>query len=82
MGCRFAIGRAACGVCALILLSAVWLVAGSAVAAAATVQKQGYIPMADGTQLAYTVELPAGHRPVSRGAGVRRILRGQRRAVQ
>ncbi|MEA2673683.1 MAG: uncharacterized protein QOI92_875, partial [Chloroflexota bacterium] len=60
MGCRFAIGRAACGVCALILVSAVWLAAGSAVAAAATVQKQGYIPMADGTQLAYTVVLPTG----------------------
>jgi uncharacterized protein len=59
-GCRFAIGRVACGVCALIVLSAVWLSAGSAVAAAATVQKQGYVPMADGTQLAYTVELPAG----------------------
>jgi uncharacterized protein len=60
MGCRFAIGRAACGVCTLLLWSAVWLAAGSSVAAAATVQKQGYIPMADGTQLAYTVELPAG----------------------
>jgi putative CocE/NonD family hydrolase len=28
--------------------------------AAAAVQKQGYIPMADGTKLAYTVALPAG----------------------
>jgi putative CocE/NonD family hydrolase len=50
-----------------ILSSAVWLVAGSAVAAAATVQKQGYIQMADGTQLEYTVELPAstGRFPVA-----------------
>jgi hypothetical protein len=60
MGRRFAIGRLACSACALILLSAVGLAAGSTVAAAATVQQQGYIPMADGTQLAYTVELPAG----------------------
>jgi putative CocE/NonD family hydrolase len=59
-GCRFAIGRVACGVCLSILLSAVWLFAGSTVAAAATVQEQGYIPMTDGTQLEYTVELPAG----------------------
>jgi uncharacterized protein len=57
-GCRIAIGRVACGVCLLILVSAVWLSAGSAVAAAATVQEQGYIPMADGTQMEYTVELP------------------------
>jgi uncharacterized protein len=60
MGCRFAIGRAARGVCTLLLVSAVWFAAGSTVAAAATLQRQGYIPMADGTQLAYTVELPAG----------------------
>lgn len=44
----------------LILSSAVWLtVVSSAAAAPAPVQKQGYIPMADGTQLEYTVELPA-----------------------
>src|SRR3954451_356814 len=59
-GCRFAVGRAACRACLLFLLSAVWLFAGGAVAAAATVEKQGYIPMADGTQLEYTVDLPAG----------------------
>jgi hypothetical protein len=51
----------------LIVLSAVWLFAGSTVAGAATVQQQGYIPMADGTQLEYTVELPAstGRFPVA-----------------
>jgi hypothetical protein len=51
----------------LILLSAVWLSLGSAAAAASTVQKQGYIPMADGTQLEYTVDLPAstGRFPVA-----------------
>jgi hypothetical protein len=56
----------ACGIC-LILLSALWLFAGGAVAAAATVEKQGYIPMADGTQLEYTVDLPAstGQFPVA-----------------
>src|SRR3954463_10257885 len=59
-GCRFAVGRAAYRACLLFLLSAVWLFAGGAVAAAATVEKQGYIPMADGTQLEYTVDLPAG----------------------
>jgi uncharacterized protein len=60
VGCRFAIGRVGCGVCLLVVCSAVWLFAGGAVAAAATVQRQGYIPMADGTQLEYTVDLPAG----------------------
>src|SRR3954467_2235441 len=43
-----------------ILVSAALLAAGPSVAAAATVAKQGYIPMADGTQLEYTVDLPAG----------------------
>jgi putative CocE/NonD family hydrolase len=43
----------------LIVLSAVWLSVGTAGAAAATVKRQGYIPMADGTKLAYTVELPS-----------------------
>jgi len=42
-----------------LLLSAVWLMAGAGLASAATVQQQGYIPMADGTQLEYTVNLPA-----------------------
>ncbi len=55
-GGRFAIGRVACG---LVLFCAVWLFFGSGVASAATVEKQGYIPMADGTQLEYTVDLPA-----------------------
>src|SRR4051794_41302950 len=59
-GCRVAIGRAACHAGLLFLLGAVWLFAGGAVAGAATVEKQGYIPMADGTQLEYTVDLPAG----------------------
>src|SRR5690348_17476738 len=41
--------------CRLLLLSsAVWLAAGSGVASAAAVEKQGYIPMADGTLLEYT----------------------------
>ncbi|MGH2886171.1 MAG: CocE/NonD family hydrolase, partial [Solirubrobacteraceae bacterium] len=66
-GCRFAIGRLVCGLSAVIALSALWLSAGAAPAAAATVQKQGYIPMADGTELAYTVEVPAstGRFPVA-----------------
>src|SRR3954454_2512811 len=59
-GSRFTTGRAACRACLLVLFSAVWLAAGSALAAAATVQKQGYIPMADGTKLEYTVDLPSG----------------------
>jgi putative CocE/NonD family hydrolase len=52
----------------LILLSAVWLTfIPTAAAATAPMQKQGYIPMADGTQLEYTVELPAstGRFPVA-----------------
>jgi len=56
-GCRCAVGRLACG---LVLTGAVWLLACAGVAAAATVEKQGYIPMADGTRLEYTVDLPAG----------------------
>jgi hypothetical protein len=62
---RFAIGRV---VCAAIVLGAAWLSAGAAVAAAAaTVQKQGYILIADGTELAYTVDLPSspGRFPVA-----------------
>jgi hypothetical protein len=66
-GCRFAIGRVLRRALGLILLGVVWLSAGATLAGAATVQKQGYIPMADGTQLAYTVELPAatGRFPVA-----------------
>jgi uncharacterized protein len=66
-GCRVAISRVVCGLRMLFLLSAVWLSAGAGTAAAATVQEQGYIPMADGTQLEYTVELPAatGRFPVA-----------------
>ncbi len=52
----------------LIVLTAVWLTfVSTAAAAAGPVQKQGYIPMADGAQLEYTVELPAatGRFPVA-----------------
>jgi putative CocE/NonD family hydrolase len=51
----------------LSVVSAMWFFAGSGVAAAATVQEQGYIPIADGTQLEYTVELPSatGRFPVA-----------------
>jgi putative CocE/NonD family hydrolase len=59
-GNRFAIGGAAWRGVRLVLLSAAWLWMGAAAAAAATVQQQGYIPMADGTQLAYTAVLPQG----------------------
>ncbi|MDX6641650.1 MAG: uncharacterized protein QOF12_2661 [Solirubrobacteraceae bacterium] len=50
-----------------ILASAVMLASGSSAASAATVEQQGHIPMADGTQLQYTVELPAptGRFPVA-----------------
>src|SRR3954452_7747311 len=41
-------------------LGVAWLLLGSCVASAATVEKQGYVPMADGTQLEYTVDLPSG----------------------
>src|SRR3954447_14806575 len=63
-GDRFALGRVVGGVCLFVVLSAVWLSAG---ASATTVKKQGYIPMADGTQLEYTVDLPdaAGRFPVA-----------------
>jgi putative CocE/NonD family hydrolase len=66
-GFRFAIGRAACCACLVLVSSVVWLAAGTAVASAAAVEKQGYIPMADGTQLEYTVELPGatGQFPVA-----------------
>ena len=58
--------RAQCKLGGLILSSAISLTFVST-AAAAPVQKQGYIPMADGTQLEYTVELPAstGRFPVA-----------------
>jgi uncharacterized protein len=64
---RLLTGRLASGLCLVIGLSAVWLSVGASAASAATVQKQGYIPMADGTQLEYTVELPAatGRFPVA-----------------
>ena len=67
MWSQFVVRRVPLRLCWLILLSAVWFAAGSAGAAAATVQEQGYIPMADGTQLEYTVELPAatGRFPVA-----------------
>jgi uncharacterized protein len=47
-------------VVAAIAAVAVWLTIGVGAAEAATVEKQGYVPMSDGTQLAYTLELPAG----------------------
>ncbi len=67
MGCRFAIGRVRSRVCLLILLGSGWLLAGSSVATAATAQEQGYIPMADGTKLAYSLALPSstGRFPVA-----------------
>src|SRR4051794_41976792 len=43
---------------ALLVSSVAWLSLGAAVAVAAPAEKQGYIPMADGTQLEYTVNLP------------------------
>jgi putative CocE/NonD family hydrolase len=66
-GWRSGIGRVACGVGVLVLLSAVWLSVSSSLAAAATVQQQGYVPMADGVKLEYTVDLPAstGRFPVA-----------------
>jgi predicted acyl esterase len=53
--------------CLGILLSAAWLAIGSTAATAAPVEKQGYIPMADGTQLEYTVNVPddTGRLPVA-----------------
>jgi uncharacterized protein len=52
---------------ASLVVSAAWVVVGATGAAAAPVEKQGYIPMADGTQLEYTVDLPAatGRFPVA-----------------
>ena len=66
-GCRLSIGRAICGACLMLMVSGLWLIASASVAAAATVQEQGYIPLSDGTQLEYTVELPAatGRFPVA-----------------
>ncbi len=69
VGFRLSVGRALRGVglFALCLLGALWLLVGSAAAATTTVQKQGYIRMADGTRLAYTVDLPGskGRFPVA-----------------
>lgn len=64
---RFAIGRVTCGGVVLLVLSVAWFATSPALASAATVTKQGYIPMADGTQLDYTVALPAatGRFPVA-----------------
>ena len=66
-GPHLGIGRVTRGVGLLILLCAFWLSAGSSAAAAATVEKQGYIPMSDGAKLAYTVDLPdaGGRFPVA-----------------
>jgi uncharacterized protein len=46
-----------------IAASAAWLSIGSAAAVASPVVKQGYIPLADGTQLEYTADLPAATGP-------------------
>src|SRR3954467_5362242 len=43
---------------ALLVVSVAWLSIGAGAALAAPVEKQGYIPMADGTQLEYTVNVP------------------------
>src|SRR3954462_11634952 len=43
-----------------IVSSAAWLSIGVGAASAAPAKQQGYIPMADGAQLEYTVDLPAG----------------------
>src|SRR3954447_23055564 len=43
---------------AVLVVIAAWLSIGAAAAVAAPAEKQGYIPMADGTQLEYTVNLP------------------------
>jgi uncharacterized protein len=59
-GYRFAVGRVECVVGVSMALCVLSLSAGATTAAAATVQYQGYIPMADGTELAYTVAVPAG----------------------
>jgi uncharacterized protein len=63
----FAAGRARWRVCLAIFMGAVWLSIGSTGASASPAQKSGYIPMADGTQLAYTVDLPdaTGRFPVA-----------------
>jgi len=43
-----------------LLAACLAVLASTATASAASVQKQGYIPMSDGTQLLYTVDLPSG----------------------
>jgi uncharacterized protein len=67
MADRSVLGRVRCRLCLVIGLSALSLLLAASAASAATVQEQGYIPMADGTQLEYTVELPAatGQFPVA-----------------
>jgi putative CocE/NonD family hydrolase len=59
--------RLSCALSLVLALTAGWLAAGPSTAAPTPVQKQGYIPMADGTKLAYAVELPAakGRFPVA-----------------
>jgi hypothetical protein len=52
-------GRVRRVVCLVVALSALLLLVGAGTASAAAVEKDGYITMADGTQLEYTVELPA-----------------------
>ncbi len=54
---RSGAGRVCRLMCLVIALSALTLSVGASAASAAT-QEQGYVPMADGTQLEYTVELP------------------------
>src|SRR3954454_9843720 len=43
---------------ALLVVGVAWLSIGAGAALAAPVEKQGYIPMADGTRLEYTVNVP------------------------
>ncbi len=69
-GRRLRRGRPARRACLAIAFAAAWLAGGAGTAAAATptpVQEHGYIPMADGAKLGYTVDLPAakGRFPVA-----------------
>jgi putative CocE/NonD family hydrolase len=64
----FSGGRLSWRLAALSMSGAIWIcLVATGGAAAATVQHQGYIPMADGAKLAYTVVLPAstGRFPVA-----------------
>ena len=62
-----AVGRVALGVCLALMVGAGWIGAGPTVAAPTPVQQQGYIPLTDGTKLAYAVEMPSatGRFPVA-----------------